>query len=77
MYVFGSFRQPADSPAALTPDFKVFRVTQASEQDVNVLKMWVMGHIHVLDVCSACMEMLKTASRKDSSPVQNPTFEPL
>ena len=62
------------------PDTKFegfFQVTQASEQDVNVLKILVLQDFRVLDVFSACMEMQKPRRQKDSSPVQNSTFEPL
>ena len=44
--------------------FHFFLVAQVPEQDVNVLKMWVLGHFHVLDVSSARMEMQKTSSEK-------------
>ena len=44
--------------------FFFFRVTQALPQDANVLKTLVLGHVHVLDVSSACMEMQKTSLKK-------------
>ena len=40
------------------------------------LKMWTLGHVHVLDVSSARMEMQKTSPEKDSFPVQTPRLSP-
>ena len=39
-------------------------------------KMWALGHVHVLDVSSARMEMQKTLPEKDSFPVQTPRLSP-